>query len=202
MSHPRALTRMAFLLASVLISLACVSFTPEKTTQSPAPTPVLEVDIPDAKVHYYTIYGDTQEKLRAQLDFKAPVGFDGYRGDATTYWYISWNWPGYGRSNCQLERARVSLDVSVTFPRWKPPPSAPPELIEKWNRYVLALAQHEANHVKNVVTLAPKVNDAIQAATCQTAEAAAQQVLNEIRHGDAQYDARTNHGETEGARFP
>jgi hypothetical protein len=46
------------------------------------------------------------------------------------------------------------------------------------------------------------VLEAIQDATCDTADAAATEVLDEIRQHDIDYDEETNHGETQGARFP
>lgn len=196
--------RSALFSILVLCSLACSNVlmpTPGSQVVD-IPTPVTEVTIPDAKIRYYRIYGDSEEELRAAMDIKAPMGLDGYQGDATTYWYVHWNWPGYGSTNCQLSQARVSVDVEVVFPRWIPPRQVSPDLVGKWNRYVLALAAHESKHVKNVVTYEPKVLDAIQSATCGTADGAAQNVLDQIRQKDADYDARTHHGETEGARFP
>ena len=45
-------------------------------------------------------------------------------------------------------------------------------------------------------------NEAIKAATCETAEAAATAALESLRQHDIDYDAATNHGQTQGARFP
>jgi len=151
---------------------------------------------------FYDIYGSTEAELRKQLDAKQPVGYDGYRGDATTSWDIRWNWPGRGKNICDLSAATVTLAVRVTLPRWMPPQNASPELVTKWTQYVQAVAAHEKNHVNSVITRYKSVEPAIKSATCQTAEAAAQAALVPIRQFDIDYDAATNHGETEGARFP
>jgi hypothetical protein len=56
--------------------------------------------------------------------------------------------------------------------------------------------------VDNVIANLPVVINAIRRATCSTAEAKAQEVLSGIRQNDIDFDARTNHGATEGAQFP
>jgi hypothetical protein len=43
---------------------------------------------------------------------------------------------------------------------------------------------------------------AIKGATCATANAAAERQLDLIRRHDVRYDAATQHGATQGARFP
>ena len=43
---------------------------------------------------------------------------------------------------------------------------------------------------------------AIKGATCRSADAAAQAQLALIRKHDVSYDAATQHGATQGARFP
>jgi predicted secreted Zn-dependent protease len=140
--------------------------------------------------------------MRQQLDSLSPVGFDGYKGDATTNWRINWGWDGYGNSSCDLTTANVTYSIEVTMPRWQAPQDASPELITKWNNYIQALAEHEKGHVDNIVANYKSVEDAIKNATCDTAEAAAQAALDPIRQYDIDYDAETNHGATQGARFP
>ncbi len=164
---------------------------------TPAP-----VDIPGTTIIYYDISGSTESELRAQLDALGPVGYDGYKGDSTTKWYIQWNWPGYRTNTCDLSAAAVSYDIQVIFPRWAPPENADPGLVAKWADYTRALAEHEKGHADFVVANYRSVTEAILAASCQTAEHAAQTALAAIRQHDLDYDAETNHGATQGARFP
>jgi len=198
---------IAATLLLLLTVLAC-TFGAQPPTASPAPTSqpsinsIQEVSIPNAEVIYYDISGSTESELRAQLDALSPVGYDNYKGDATTNWYIGWNWPGYGTSDCDLTQTEVTYSVKVTMPRWKSPADADPQLVNKWNNYVQALALHETGHVNFVVQNYQSVKTAIQNATCDTAEAAAQAALEPIRQMDIDYDAETGHGATQGARFP
>jgi len=160
------------------------------------------VDIPNAAIVYYDIAGTTEEELGAQLEALGPMGYDGYRGDATTRWYIRWDWRGYEASDCRLDEAVVSYEIQVILPHWTPPEDASPDLVAKWSRYTRALAEHEKGHVDFVVASYDLVAEAIKNATCETAEAAAQTALDLIRQHDIDYDAATDHGATQGARFP
>lgn len=171
-------------------------------TPSSIPAALGDVNIPNATIQYYDISGSTEGELRAEMDAQGPVGYDGYKGDATTKWFIDWNWPGYGTNSCDLIQATVSDQITVILPHWKPPANAPPALIAEWANYTRALAEHERGHVDFVVASIPSVLTAIKRATCATADAAAQAALEPIRQHDIDYDAATNHGATQGARFP
>jgi predicted secreted Zn-dependent protease len=37
----------------------------------------------------------------------------------------------------------TKLELAMTLPRWSPPPGTPPELVERWARYVNALMSHQ-----------------------------------------------------------
>ncbi len=141
--------------------------------------------------------GSTESDIRAELDARRPHGYDAY-----TQWYVHWSWPGQGTEYCNLQDAQVSYEITVTFPRWTPTQQAAPELVAKWNDYLRALALHENGHIDNVVAHYPAIVTALKNSTCLSAEAAGQAVLDQIRQYDLQYDATTDHGGTQGARFP
>jgi predicted secreted Zn-dependent protease len=189
------------LLLTLILLLACNGLSPN-ATQALIPTALSTVDIPYARIIYYDIDGSTESELRDQMNSIAPIGPDGYRGDALTNWYIRWNWDGYGTEECDLRTAKATYDIKVTVPRWSPPQDASPALIEKWNAYILALTGHEKMHVDNVIANLPVVINAIRRATCSTAEARAQEILDGIRQNDINLDATTDHGATQGAKFP
>jgi predicted secreted Zn-dependent protease len=182
----------------LLLWLTACTSGPAKTSHDGRPLPTLvPIEFPQAVVRYYDITGSTEQDLRRQMTARGPEGYDAF-----TRWNIRWNWPGMGAADCRLKEAEVSYEVTVTFPRWIPTSEAAPELVIKWNRYVRALADHEQLHVDNVVKRFPAVVAAIQNATCLTAETAAQAALSPIRQFDAQYDLNTDHGRSQGARFP
>lgn len=160
------------------------------------------VQIPEATIVYYEIEGFSETDLRAQLDELGPVDFSGFKSDAATEWYISWDWPGIGSDICSLNEAVVSYEVKIIFPSWRPPEDAPNNLIIKWFNYTYKLAKHEKGHVEYLVANYHTVLDAIKGATCETADAAAEAALEPLRAFDLEYDRQTGHGATQGARFP
>lgn len=156
----------------------------------------------EAEIVYYDIEGATEEELRAHLDELGPVDSSGYKGDALTEWNISWSWPGYGSNECDLSQVKVTYTVEVLFPRWIHPEGTSNNLVLKWFNYTYRLAKHEQGHVDYVVENYKIVLEAIQGATCETADAAAEAALEPLRTFDLEYDRQTGHGATQGARFP
>ncbi len=163
---------------------------------------VKKVVIPNAKMNYYGITGDSAAALREQMNALGPKDPQSQHADAYTDWYVSWNWPGYGRADCDLSQVRVSYAITVTFPSWQPAVDTDPELVDHWQRYTQRLALHEKGHVDNIVKSERSMRQAVQRATCTTAEAAAQQVLESLHTFDTHYDQKTDHGATQGATFP
>jgi predicted secreted Zn-dependent protease len=201
---------LKYLVAVCLLVLSCGSIQPASTPESGmvapsstlAPANIPAVDIPNANIVYYDISGSTEGELRTQLNTLGPVGYDGYKGDATTEWFIRWNWPGYGTSSCDLSAADISYDIKVIFPRWVPTKDISPDLIVKWANYTKLLAAHEKGHVDSVLENFPAIVNAIKGATCETADSVGNEFLDRIRQLDIDYDADTQHGATQGARFP
>lgn len=201
------------------MTLACNALVSPSVTATPVPTvdnafeipsapPVLapqvynSFEIPNAMIEYYDVSGSTDREIRDQLNTLSPVDENGYRGDALTSWEIHWNWDGYGTKTCDLNSVTASYNNTVLLPRWTPPQNPSPELVTKWNAYMLALVEHEKGHVDKVVAYFPDVIKAIQGATCDTAESRAQDVLLQLRRDHFSYDKETNHGGTQGAIFP
>jgi predicted secreted Zn-dependent protease len=193
-----------FLLAILtlgLVSVAC-GLSPSTSTEA-APGETIYAQVSNAAMVYYEVSGSTAAELRTQLNQQSPVDWlDGLHYDARTDWYVSWTWPGYGSNDCDLSMATVDYEITVTLPHWKPAADVDPKLIEQWNRYLQNLAMHEQGHVDPIVKNNSRVLEAIQGATCATADQAAQDVLNTFRLADIEYDEQTRHGETQGAKFP
>jgi predicted secreted Zn-dependent protease len=183
-----------FVIALVAVAAFAASAAPAATPTSPR--------VAHATMHYYAVGGVTEAQIRARLNANAPASPDGFEGDAYTSWRYHWQWPGYGSSTCDLSRAVVTLAVDVYFPRWTHPRAASAAVAAAWNRYARALALHESGHAGFARARYPFVVRAIKRATCRSADAAAQAQLRLIRAHDLAYDARTNHGATQGARFP
>jgi predicted secreted Zn-dependent protease len=184
----------ALLLALVLVAAAAVG--------APAATPPGTARVAHATMVYYAVGGTTPAQIRARLNARAPASPDGFHGDAFTRWSFAWHWPGSADGRCRVSEATVTLKVSVSFPRWTHPKAASAATAAAWARYARALARHEQGHVDFARAHYAAVARAIRGATCKTADAAGQKQLNVIRKHDVAYDAATQHGATQGARFP
>jgi predicted secreted Zn-dependent protease len=184
------------LLALVVAAAPAAALAQPASAMAPAPK------IAHATMVYYVVGGTTANQVRARIDKRRPVASDGSRYDAFTHWEYRWNWPGYGTSSCTLSQARVTVRVTVSFPRWSHPKGSAPTLPAAWARYSKALARHEKGHVDYAVARYPAVVRAIKNSTCAGADKAATAQLNLIRRHDVAYDASTRHGATQGARFP
>jgi len=196
---------LTILIPSLSCQLFQLSQTPPQLTsiamvESPDP---IKIELVNVTMVYYEITGSTANELRKEMNKLGPVNpEDGLRYDARTDWHISWTWPGYGKSKCDLSHADVNYDIKVTAPFWNPKVGIDSALVDRWNNYMTALALHEQGHVDITVDHYLKVKDAIQGATCGTAEQAAQEIIEEIRSLQAEYDGQTKHGNLQGAVFP
>jgi predicted secreted Zn-dependent protease len=188
---------LPLLLVILLLLTDCTGPSAAKSRAGqPLPT-LFPVSFPHATAEFYDVSGSTESEIRAQLSARGPGGYDAY-----TKWSVRWSWPGQGTAACRLQDAGVSYEITVTFPRWAPTEQATPDLVKKWNGYLYALALHENGHVNNVVSHYPVIVAAITGSTCLSAASAAQTVLQQMREYDIQYDKNTDHGRTQGARFP
>lgn len=197
---------MLVTLTITIPSFACQFFQPPPPVTSTATTELhdpIKIEIADASMIYYEITGSTANELRQEMNKLGPLDpADGLRYDARTDWYISWNWPGYGESECDLSQTNINYDIKVTVPFWKPTSDIDALLVERWNHYMNSLALHEQGHVDIIVNHYLNVRDEIQSATCDTAEQAAQDASNELRSINEEYDKQTQHGNLQGAVFP
>ena len=106
---------------------------------------------------------------------------------------------------CALHNIQVSLEVTLTLPRWSAPSTATPRLRQSWGNYLAHLKLHEAGHrtiaEQNARALAAALA-ALRAPTCQdlwdTAPRSAERILADGRARNRAYDVDTKHGQTQG----
>lgn len=163
------------------------------------------------QVKWYDVSGATPQELRASLDALGPKDEDGKRFDAYTYWYVRWNFL-YTQAvdRCSVTSVTTSVEVTTTLPRWKVGNVEGSPLAARWDRYITALRTHENGHA----TIGKKAAATIESALwrvppqlgCPVLEKilnqTAEELLNDARRDERNYDATTRHGETQGAVFP
>jgi predicted secreted Zn-dependent protease len=163
-------------------------------------------------IDYYDVSGADAREVRASLNRSGPISStDNKRYDATARWWVSWKYQ-YKRTSSQCGIASVTTDVKVTitFPRLKTDASTPEALKMAFATYTEKLMLHEEGHVQNGIDIAKRIEAAIRVMppepTCEALGQAANKLGNalikEANQADIDYDARTRHGATQGARFP
>lgn len=158
----------------------------------------------------YTIQGSSAETLEGELARLGPKDQEGSH-HAYTRWSLRWSYP-YERSSGRCSTGPVKVSVTVTFvmPKWSPPADAPAELVARWEKYQKALELHENGHKEHGLGAAREVREKLRGldsepdcdAMNRTANAAANRVVDDFKAKDKEYDRRTRHGATQGARFP
>lgn len=171
-----------------------------------ASEPIVTVD-----ENYYDITGSTADELRAQLDQLGPLDPWNERHDAQTDWFVSWSYPYADQADgCGTGPVTVEVNVTFTYPWWEPPATAAPDLVAHWEAYGEALRTHEDGHqqigLETAWAVQQALNEVPPQATCaeldQLVDATGQQILDEFRQIEIDYDRETDHGATQGARFP
>ena len=190
----------------MILALALLQVVASSTATTPSPIVVNE------RLDYYTVSGRDAASLRAALNKSGPIGPDGKHYDAYTKWNLTWHYDDRrdGDGICTLTTRHVVVDAHMTLPQWQSGPDVPETLQRKWVQYLQALRTHEEGHVEIGRTVARALDDLMEHTPAQPdcpalhreLQARAKQILQDHSHQDADYDARTRHGRTQGAVFP
>ncbi len=197
-------------LAVVALAYACGSSSPEV---APPPVPPAAPGAPTAArpsivatEQYYDIDGSSTGALRDQINRLGPKDESGKSRDALTVWSIEWGYAATSRpEGCVLRDVKVTLNVAITLPRWKPQATASPEVVKAWQSYVKAVRLHEAGHRTIAERNAREVFAALtplRGMNCDLLSAEASRVAEQIvadgRARNRAYDVDTKHGQTQG----
>ena len=189
---------------------------PIEVAPSPVVPPVAVASVHDPRVvetvkrDDYKLTGSSESDLRHEMDVEGPVDHSTHF-DAHTNWYLKWSYPFDNSSGqCATGPVTVSLEITYQLPEWDGDPSAPPALTDKWRRYEQALQAHEDGHAEHGRDAADEVERTLTAlppaSDCPTmdriANAKAQAIIDAHAQDDVAYDRDTQHGATQGARFP
>ena len=164
-----------------------------------------------ARYHFYVVHGSTAAAIRADLDRRGLVDPSGGRYDARTDWYVRWQYGELATSRgCKVTHPTTNVRIDYHLPRWVPPPHPNPTLVRRWNRYTTALGVHEEGHAVNGLRTGRDILHLLArfstTSGCGTlGDRANNAASREIAAGNARdvaYDRRTDHGATQGARFP
>jgi predicted secreted Zn-dependent protease len=160
---------------------------------------------------YYNLRGATARDLRAQMNKFGVMEKDGKTYDGYANSNVDWRYLyNSNRSSCWITSVKTIVRIKYTFPKWVDRSNAPPELRRKWDEFISALIGHERGHRDIAVEAASQIERAIAGMrprrSCKALEidanALGHRLLSDCRKRQAEYDARTRHGRTQGVRFP
>jgi predicted secreted Zn-dependent protease len=152
----------------------------------------------------YPVTGRDYASLVRSLSANGPKGFHGLAN-----WDISYQYTTVpSGSMCRFDSVRLTVKGEILMPKWTDEAAAPPSLRQRWADYYAALQQHEEGHVQHGKELAALVQEKFLGygdMACGQAKAIAQsefdRLYNNLKNRDKEYDQRTQHGATQGARF-
>jgi len=144
--------------------------------------------------NYYTVTGANFREIRQSMANSRPWKND-FAGK--TRWTVEWKF-----NLTQIGNQCTTTKIVTTLPRWTPAADATPETKERWTRFSIGLAQHEAGHARIGMTAAAEVGKAIAGVGAQTdcdrlkqwINGAAERVMDDYRRREQEYDRVTNHG--------
>jgi len=170
----------------------------------------LAQDTMTVTTNYYTVDGTTARELRAALDQSRSLKGQS-ASDARTDWDIHWSYQTISSATeCRLRSVEIRTTITITLPRWVSSSKAAPDLQQRWQSYLKALLKHEEGHRALAQIAAAEVGKQVRsikgAPSCdalgESIKTKANATIAEYREKEAQYDRKTEHGATQGARFP
>ena len=158
---------------------------------------------PGTEVRFYDVYGTDAKSIRESLNaFRPQNQGEGRRYDARSSWNAQWHWPGGPDGKCDLAHLQYNFQITITLPHLHDQERVSPALRRDWRRYMAALIEHESGHAKHAYEHRQDIEGAVKSSSCEAANAAGAAAITELGKFDAEYDAETHHGATQGARFP
>jgi predicted secreted Zn-dependent protease len=108
-----------------------------KPIPPPSPAPVLVEAPADVLLGYYELEASDHASLVKALNAR---GSEVVRSS----WKLSYQYqPGRELGRCVVGAVTTKLELAMTLPRWSPPPGTPQDLVERWQRYLIALMSHQ-----------------------------------------------------------
>lgn len=160
----------------------------------------------------YTVYGNTAQEVRTQLNQCSPVSDLGAgEYDAITTWWVNFSYlyaPTSG-GNCSVNSVAVGMHIKMILPAWQSSLNADSGLASEWQTYITNLTTHEDGHRDIAINYANTLLSGLQSqpeSSCstivQTTNDYGNSLIAQLTTDENNYDTTTNHGATQGATFP
>lgn len=158
--------------------------------------------------NYYAVTGATPREIRFSITqarpWKTRFTWDGF-----TDWKVTWRFETSREADgCRVANFRPVAVITTTLPRWTPPPGVAPEVRQAWQQYSVALVQHETVHARYAFAAVEEMNRKVPALPIMPCDELAErinqlanQIMDDYRRREKDYDKRTNNGALQGARL-
>lgn len=146
------------------------------------------------QVDYYKVRGSNIDALARSIEMHRP-----HDRDVLIDWDIGWGWPKYGRTDCQLEQAKIRSRINISFPKWEPVRKPNAALLSHWNGYTQRISSYNLKHINTILAGVIRMEHAVKASTCETAEPTLISIANEVRQQIDERDSNTDYGKLLGA---
>lgn len=173
---------------------------------------VFSAPIVKRKNSVYEVSGLTVQEVRASIEKLGPMHpTQKKRYDGITEWDLSWKYQSSRRGKVWIVTSRsVILNIKVSVPKWVDMDKASPLTQRQWKIYQSNLVRHEQGHVNIAMRAAMAIDNYIGtyggASSLDQMQANIERntklILERFRKYDVNYDKRTRHGATQGAKFP
>jgi predicted secreted Zn-dependent protease len=160
--------------------------------------------------NYYTVTGASLSEIRQSIRQNRPWR-ERFDLDGMTDWRVTWQFNvTQNGGGCRCSSFDTQTAIKITLPRWIAPTNAPNTIKDIWQKYAVALGQHEAGHAVIALAAAADLRKRVQeigegkdcASLKQRINDLGRQVIEAHRKRDKDYDEQTQHGVTRGASLP
>lgn len=159
---------------------------------------------------YFPITGTNTRELYDFLINKGPSLETGHKGVANCQ--MGYNWIPHVSSSkklnlCRIDKIELQGKIICTYPKWDPPAEASKQEINKWNAFMDKVKFHEQGHIdidkKHLNIFYEQLKQISTMPTCDEIRnevvRLGHEMVDKSNKEDLDYDAQTQHGETQGA---
>lgn len=121
---------------------------PVKLHGSHSANPLSEVAVPESKIQYYPVYGNTPYALHQSMMQNGPFNeIVQRRVYAEIHTQYKWKFDyAYEPGKCRIKQFGITLEATITMPQWMDSLQAPPALQALWPNVVRKIRIHEDGH--------------------------------------------------------
>ncbi len=156
---------------------------------------------------YYDVLGQSLREVNEHMFSGTPVVSNGEKFAASCRPVIAWNVTyAAGGGWCTITSVSVSARITYTMPRWAGYSGASFDKQERWDSFFTRLILHEEGHGRIAREAVKKVEQGVvglKRRSCRELKEAIDEMyaglLQQLKESNAQYDARTEHGDVQDA---